>query len=64
VETLACPSRSWTLAMSASWDSAFGRCRRPQRMHTQPVHFGIDPGLPPVFPDDVPVDGAGLQMLV
>src|ERR1700737_342320 len=41
------------------------RCRRrPQRMHAQPVRFSIDSGLTPVFPDDVAIDGAGVQMLV
>ena len=35
----------------------------PQRMHTQPVYFGIDPSVMTVFADDVAIDGAGLQML-
>jgi hypothetical protein len=34
VETWPYPSHSWTLAISASWDSAFVAAR-PQRMHAQ-----------------------------
>src|ERR1019366_4249169 len=40
------------------------RRRRAQRVHAEPNHLSIDAGLASIFPEDVTVYGARLQMLV
>ena len=64
METLACPSHSCTLAMSASFESAFvAAVARIECTHT-PYHFSVDARRLRVFHDDVAVDGAGIEVLV
>ena len=62
METLAC-ERFLDLGDVRLVREAFVAAIAPQRMHTQPVYFGIDPSVTTVFTDDVAIDGAGLKML-
>lgn len=55
VEIFACPSHSWTLAISASRETALVAARRPHRMYARPIYFNMDAGLTPIFHDDVPI---------
>jgi hypothetical protein len=61
VETLAWPSHSWTLAISASCEGAFVAAVARNECTHKPIHLGSDAGLKAVFPDDVVVDRAGIE---
>jgi hypothetical protein len=60
VETLAWPSHSWTLAISASCESALVAVAR-RELHAKPVHFGADASRAAVFQDDITIDRSGIE---
>ena len=64
METLAWPSHSCTLAMSASFESAFVAAVARIECTQNADHFGADARLASVLHDDVAVDGAGIEVPV
>jgi len=54
----------WTLAMSASLDSAFVGCCGAHRVHRQAIHLNINARVTSVFHDNLPVDRARIRMPV
>ena len=63
METLAWPSHSWTLAISASYDRALVAAVA-RRMDAEPVYLSADARLQAVFQDDVAVDGVRVERLL
>jgi hypothetical protein len=61
METLAWPSHSWTLAISAFVGERIGRRCGAQGVHAETVHLGGAAGLQAIFPDDVVVDRTGIK---
>ena len=61
METLAWPSHSWTLAISASCEGAFVAAVARNECTHKPIHLGSAAGLKAVFPDDVVVDRTGIK---
>src|ERR1700758_2153671 len=61
VETLAWPSHSGTLAISASCESALVAAVARREWHPQAFYFGADVGLEPAFLHDVAINGGRIE---
>ena len=64
METLACPSHSWTLPMSASFESALVAAVARNECTHSPFTWALMPVMSSVFAHNVTVDGAAFQVLV
>jgi len=62
VDTLACPSHSWSLAGNVGFmRKGVGGSGGAKRMNTETIHLGADTDEQPIVTHDVAVDRSGIE---